>query len=209
MMANEKVMEVTNDQFTDKLRGELEKLTSSINEIMHNMRMMQNPIIESQEKLPQANEQLGKISQQTEQATHKMLDMVEQIIDHQEKVCNITKNIDKFFNRSRSKNKAMYKDQLSQIHEMATISHNNAFIIMDALQFQDITTQQMQHASTLLEDIESRLHHLLAAFEGKEIPDIDFSERRQGRAFDPNADLFNGKDQMEVDNIVSQTNEQK
>ena len=87
---------------------------------------------------------------------------------------------------------------------MMARSQNNAFLIMDALQFQDITSQQMHHASTLLEDIEGRLQHLLSVFDGEAMPEFEDSEAKKERAFDPDADLFDGKNQSEVDTIVSQ-----
>jgi chemotaxis regulatin CheY-phosphate phosphatase CheZ len=191
------------NQFTDKLRKELGNLTASIGEIMQNMKMMQNPIMESRDKLPKANEQLEKISAQTEKATHTMLDMVEQILEHQEKIAEFTDDIIGFMKKSRSKEKNIHLDHLVRIKEMSSISQNNAFLIMDALQFQDITSQQMRHASTLLEDIENRLHHLLAAFEGKEVSDIKRQQSLGERAYDPDADLYNGKNQFEVDSIIS------
>lgn len=196
------------DQFSLKLRNELEQLTGSINDIMTKMRRMQNPILESREKLPVANEQLDKITAQTEQATHKMLDMVEQIIDHQEQITNLSNEVSLFFKKSRSKDREIFSEQVKRINEMSSISQNNAFLIMDALQFQDITSQQIQHASTLLEDIESRLHLLLSAFDGKEIPEELVRPNALKRAFDPNAD-FEGKNQNEVDNIVNQVASKK
>lgn len=191
------------DQFSLKLRNELEQLTDSINGIMMKMKKMQNPILESREKLPVANQQLDKITAQTEQATHKMLDMVEQIIDHQEQITQLSGEIALFFKKSRAKDREVFAEQVKRINEMSSISQNNAFLIMDALQFQDITSQQIQHASTLLEDIESRLHMLLSAFDGKEIPEELVRPNNPKRAYDPNADI-EGKNQNEVDNIVNQ-----
>lgn len=190
--------------FPEKVRDELEKLTGSINTMMDNMRKMQNPILESREKLPRANEQLDKVSAQTEKATHKMLDMVEQIIEHQEKIVEISGEVNQFLKRSRAKSRDLYSNKLRRVNEMAETSQNNAFLIMDALQFQDITAQQMNHASSLLEDIEGRLQRLLGIFEGQELPENDESEvSSKSRAFDPNADMFQGRDQKEVDDIVS------
>jgi len=190
------------NQFSEKLRQELEKLTGSINEIMRNIRMMQNPIAESREKLPIANDQLDKVSAQTEKATHRMLDMVEQIIAHQEKIVQFADHLAGFFNRSRARDRDLCREQVDHIREIAAVSQDNAFLIMDALQFQDITAQQMQHASTLLMDIELRMRQLMAAFEGREVPELE-ARISKALAYDPDADLFNGRDQREVDAIVS------
>ena len=205
-MSGNETIKSNSAQFSEKLRNELEKLTGSINEIMLNMKKMQNPLVESREKLPIANKQLDKITAQTEQATHKMLDMVEQIIEHQEQITQLTADLGQFFKKSRSKERDINADRIKRVNEMASVSQNNAFIIMDALQFQDITSQQIQHASILLEDIGIRLHQLLAAFEGGEISDEMLQSKLSKRAYDPNADLFNGKDQREVDDIISKIN---
>ncbi|MCK5127734.1 MAG: protein phosphatase CheZ [candidate division Zixibacteria bacterium] len=203
-MSGNETKDVYSGQFSSKLRVELEQLTGSINDIMKNMRKMQNPILESSEQLPVANEQLDKITAQTEQATHKMLDMVEQIIEHQEQMTILSDEFGKFLKRSRSKDRDVFIEKVKRINEMSSISQNNAFVIMDALQFQDITSQQIQHASSLLEDIGVRLQHLLAAFDGKELSDDIVLAKKKDRAYDPNADLYDGKDQNEVDNIVNQ-----
>jgi chemotaxis regulatin CheY-phosphate phosphatase CheZ len=189
-----------------RVRDELEKLTDSINVIMDNMRKMQNPILESREQLPQANAQLDKVSAQTEKAANKMLDLVEQIIDHQEKVVQMSGDLTGFFKRSRARDKDVYRDNVKRISEMAATSQNNAFLIMDALQFQDITAQQVNHASSLLEDIEIRLQKLLGVFDGKDISELENRpSSKKKRSFDPGADLFEGRDQKEVDDIISKT----
>lgn len=196
----------TGNLFPAKVRNELEKLTDSINVIMDSMRKMQNPILESREQLPQANAQLDKVSAQTEKAANKMLDLVEQIIDHQEKVVQLSGDLAGFLRRSRARDRDVYRDNVKRINEMAATSQNNAFMIMDALQFQDITAQQVQHASSLLEDIETRLQKLLGVFDGKNVSELEnMSSSKKERAYDPDADLFEGRDQKEVDEIISQT----
>jgi chemotaxis regulatin CheY-phosphate phosphatase CheZ len=190
--------------FTDNVRAELERLTNSINIMMENVKRMERPIMESQQKLPKANEQLDKISAQTEAAAHQMLDMVEQIIDHEEKVVELSGEMVGQLEKSQDSEAASLLEKAARIKEMAATSQNNAFLIMDALQFQDITAQQMSHASSLLEDIEQRLHNLLVAFDGDAGTGELVEPTKKARAFDPDADLFDGKDQKEVDKIISQ-----
>ncbi len=198
----------TKDVISAKIRSELEKLTGSIDLMMENIRKMEHPILESRERLPEANQQLDKVSAQTEEATHRMLDMVEQIIDHQEKIVAFSQEVATFLKKSRSKKRDEMQDKVKRVNEMASTSQSNAFLIMDALQFQDITSQQMHHASSLLEDIERKLHALLRVFEGEEAVEIEDNEiEKKVRAYDPNADVFGNRDQKEVDEIVSQASE--
>lgn len=195
------------DKFVAKVRKELEKLTGSVDIMMENLRKMEHPILESQKSLPKANKQLDKVSRQTEKATHQMLDMVEQIIEHQEKVVEFSKEIAQNLKADlKQEDIESIIDKANQINETASNSQNNAFLIMDALQFQDITSQQMNHASSLLEEIETRLHNLLKVFEGEEDVNLDNLEddHKKQRVFDPEADLFDGRDQDDVDSIVSE-----
>lgn len=191
--------------FSEKVRTELEKLSGSVDSMMDNLRKMESPILESRERLPQANAQLEKINSQTEAAAHQMLDMVEQMIEFQEKSITLCSEISEFFKRLRSKDREIYREKLNRISEMASSSQSNAFLIMDTLQFQDITAQQMNHASSLLEDIEMRLHNLLKVFDGEELVDIADPVKKEGRAFDPDADFVEGRNQSEVDAIVTNT----
>ncbi len=191
--------------FTDKVRSELEKLTGSVDSMMENLRKMENPIMESRERLSQANAQLDKINSQTEAAAHQILDMVEQMIDYQEKSVSLCSELSEFFKRLRSKDREIYREKLNRISEMASASQNNAFLIMDTLQFQDITSQQMNHASSLLEDIESRLHNLFKVFDGKELLGVEEPVKKEGRAYDPDAGFIEGRNQSEVDAIVTST----
>lgn len=191
--------------FTDRVRSELEKLTGSVDSMMENLRKMESPIMESRERLPQANAQLDKINSQTEAAAHEMLDMVEQMIDFQEKSVTLCAEVSGFFKKLRSKDREIYQEKLNRISEMASASQNNAFMIMDTLQFQDITSQQMSHASALLGDIETRLHNLLRVFDGEEMLDLPETTTRSERAYDPNADFIEGRNQSEVDAIVTNT----
>lgn len=194
------------DMFVAKVRKELEKLTGSVDIMMDNLRKMEHPILESRKSLPKANKQLDKVSEQTEKATHQMLDMVEQIIEHQEHVVEFSKEIGQKLKADLKQDDIdSIIDKANQINETASNSQNNAFLIMDTLQFQDITSQQMSHASALLEDIETRLHNLLKVFDGEADVNLDkLEDHHKKRAFNPDAELYDGRDQNEVDNIVSQ-----
>ena len=195
------------DMFVAKVRKELEKLTGSVDVMMDNLRKMEHPILESRQNLPKANKQLDKVSEQTEKATHQMLDMVEQIIEHQEQVVEFSKEIGQNLKTDlKQADIDLIIDKANQINVTASNSQNNAFLIMDALQFQDITSQQMNHASSLLEEIETRLHNLLQVFDGEADVNLDKLEdnNKKQRAFDPDADFYDGRNQSEVDNIVSQ-----
>ena len=95
------------------------------------------------------------------------------------------------------------QELLSTLSAKAETNLADAYTIMDTLQFQDITAQQIDHAASLLEVIETKLHDIGNVIDG-EAPTIP-SEVKKDRAFDPNADLFTNKtDQAAIDDLISQ-----
>lgn len=189
-----------------KIHHEITELTSAINGIIETFRKMKNPLVETHEKVPQATVQLDKISEQTEAAAHQMLDRVEQITQREG---DVIQGLEKL-------KEVADKDQLSSISaavgEIIVKANDNlddAYMIMDALQFQDITAQQMNHAASLLEDIEGRLNVILSTLNGDESKGDGEAAQRKVRVYDPHADLFDKKtDQSAVDSLFDKARQQ-
>lgn len=76
---------------------------------------------------------------------------------------------------------------------------------MNALQFQDITSQQMNHAASLLEEIETKLTQICQVFGiGSETSEEESSDKKE-RVYDPHADLYEKKtEQKDVDSMFEQ-----
>jgi chemotaxis regulatin CheY-phosphate phosphatase CheZ len=92
------------------------------------------------------------------------------------------------------------RDCLDETLNWAQTNLDDAFNIMNTLQFQDITSQQIQHASQLLDEIQYRLRNLVSAVEGTEQSE---APQPKGRVYDPNASIDrNGTEQSEVDALV-------
>jgi chemotaxis regulatin CheY-phosphate phosphatase CheZ len=181
----------------DKIQKEITELTSAINGMIDTFRRMRSPLVETHEKVPQATNQLDKISEQTEAATNQMLDRIEGITQREGDVIQGLEQLKE--TASGSGQKAMATG-LSDIIVKANDNLNDAYLIMDALQFQDITSQQMNHAASMLEDIEGRLQLILSTLSGEET-NIR-SAARKVRVYDPHADLFDKKtDQDAVDSL--------
>jgi hypothetical protein len=72
------------------------------------------------------------------------------------------------------------------------------FGMMQPLQFQDITTQQLAYASHVIVQMEDRLTHLVSLFDPSPRPPV-YSVPPMGRAFDPNATCNTGDAQARVD----------
>jgi len=183
-----------------KIQAEVAALATSIADIVQKFKGLHHPLAESKEKVPVATQQLDKISEQTEAATHQMLDMVEQIQVREEKVID---GLTKMSEISELTEPNAASGLISELKELAQTNLNDAYTIMDALQFQDITAQQMNHAASLLEDIEVKLQSIMAIMAGKSVEEVKASYSKD-RVFDPNADLFDKRtDQEAIDSLFS------
>ncbi len=184
-----------------KLQEEILSLADAIKEIVDKYKELRNPLMESHEKVPQATQQLDKISEQTEAATHQMLDLTEKISQYSE---DIVTGLGTIKEKAEGGDTGAVQGLADELIEKATTTGNDAFTIMDALQFQDITSQQMNHAASLMEEIERKLHEIIHCVQGPESETADGieSDVPRKRVFDPHADLFEKKtDQAEVDNL--------
>lgn len=187
----------------DRIEKELVELTATINEVVESYKRLRSPLIESQQNVPKATQQLDKISEQTEAATQQMLDMVEKITQREGEVASGLNSIKNMATAGKS------ADMMPVIEELiakVNTNSNDAFMIMDALQFQDITSQQLNHAVVLLEELEVKLNRILSVLHGEgdknsEVPPIS---PKKVRAYDPHADLFAKKTaQEDIDNLFA------
>jgi chemotaxis regulatin CheY-phosphate phosphatase CheZ len=150
----------------------------------------------------EATNQLDKISQQTEAATNKMLDVLEKITQREEKIVAGLNQI-----KEQAAGQPL-SGVVAELSGMATSNMNDAYAVMDALQFQDITSQQMDHAASLLEDIEGKLRNILQTIGGDELEEQSGlgPQSRKVRSYDPHADLFERKTQQsDIDSLFDKT----
>lgn len=200
-------MPATNS-LTDKIQVEIVELASSINDIVEKFKKLHHPLHESRDQVPQATKQLDKISEQTEAVTNQMLDMVEKITQREEEV---EAGFDSLKKLIAKKNKADEATALiDELKEKADANRNDAFSIMEALQFQDITAQQMNHAAALLDDLESKLAKVIRAMKGEDQSEGNSDDSDQNstpnksRAYDPHADYVDKKaNQEDIDNLFA------
>jgi chemotaxis regulatin CheY-phosphate phosphatase CheZ len=190
----------TSDNLQMRIQKEIGELTESIAGMVTNFKKLQRPLVESREKVPQATNQLDKISQQTEAATAQMLDMIEQITQREDEVI---KGINLICSKALAGDTSEIEQLSQELVGKATDNLNNAFQIMESLQFQDITAQQMDHAASLLEDIEGKLQHILKTMGASEEMAASLMPAvRKTRAYDPHADFVDRRtDQKDIDSL--------
>jgi len=193
------------DTLQTKIQKEVVALSDSISDLVKSFRKLRSPLAESQEKVPQATNQLDKVTEQTEAAAHKMLDVVEEITEREGDIIKSLEEIRKSVEDGQTDG---ITDRIDSIIEKANANLNDAFTIMDALQFQDITAQQMDHAAHLLEDVEGKLTGILSVLgvRNEEGPEKPVEKRKRERAFDPHADFVDKKtDQRDIDSLFDET----
>ncbi len=182
----------------ERLQAEVHQLSEAIFTMVENFRKLQIPLVDSQEKVPQATLQLDKISRQTEAAAHQVLDVVEQITEREAEVVD---GLSQLKHRMEEKSFHDFDDHIDSLIEKSTKTCNDAYAIMNTLQFQDITAQQMNHAAELMGEIERKLQEVALVMRGES---SGKSATRKPRIYDPNADLFESKTKQEdIDNLFS------
>jgi len=200
-------MPATNS-LTDRIQVEIVELASSINDIVEKFKKLHHPLHESKDQVPQATKQLDKISEQTEAVTNQMLDMIEMITQREEEMEDGFDSLKQFITENKADEATALIDELKG---KADANRNDAFSIMEALQFQDITAQQMNHAASLLDDLESKLIKVIGAMKGEDQSEGSSDDSDQSsipkkeRAYDPHADYVDKKtNQADIDNLFAQ-----
>jgi chemotaxis regulatin CheY-phosphate phosphatase CheZ len=151
-----------------KIKEELRGLTSSITGAVQSLRKMQEPIAESGKRVPEATMQLEKITEPTEEAAHQMIDKVESISRVSEEVVQEIANLRKALPSTYFKNRSKIRDTVNRIEEKAQRNLDDVFAIVNALQSQAVTAQNVQYALSMMEKTEQRLYNLQAICDGKE-----------------------------------------
>ena len=188
----------------DKIQREIAELSEALTKIVESFKQVQSPLLESREKVPQATNQLDKISEQTEAAAHQMLDRIEKITQREDE---IVAGLARFANFAPVKADTELTALATALTESANTNLNDAFMIMETLQFQDITSQQMNHAAALLEDIEDKLQNILSAIGGEDSDEQVEKHPQKSRVYDPHADFSDKQTQQEdIDSLFSQGN---
>lgn len=189
-------------QIRSKIEKEIADLTGALSKVIATFKSMKAPLIETHGKVPQATVQLDKVVDQTEAATTGMLDILEEIGNREDEVINGLKSLRESIS---SRDTDDIQQAIDEIVEKAEHNLNDVYQVMDALQFQDITSQQIQHAASVLEELELKLQNIISVVGGEdEMPESDPAAKE--RVFDPHADLYEKKtEQADVDSMFSKT----
>ncbi len=163
----------------------MQRLIESINHSYELIQMVIQSIHTSRSELKKSVDglikktgmQLQKVTSTTEEATNKILDVAEKLDEDQMKIIDAIDSLEQETD-SGEKRSEKFEDLRQKIYQ----NQESAFTIMDYLQFQDITAQQIAGAYALLSDTEKTLLY------------VSETLKRLDTTFDLNEDMGNNID---------------
>lgn len=182
-----------------KLYGELGELARYINDAKKELQDFQ-PNTLSEEKLPDASDQLAAIVSTTEEATRKIMDSCDEINATHERVRD----------RLLSLEPALDPDVMASIEDSLMEAQNSSMQIYEACTFQDLTGQRIQKIVETLKEVERQVLRMVIVFglNGENAKDIDADKKKELQS---DADLLNGPqlpgnslEQGDIDDILNQ-----
>jgi chemotaxis regulatin CheY-phosphate phosphatase CheZ len=190
----------SNESLPDKLRKEVGGLTTAIADMLCTFKQLEQPLIDTHSEVPRATSQLDRITRQTEKITQSMLDMLEKMTGRDEE---IIQGLDQLLRDVESQSGADTGKSIAALKDRVNTNLTAAYKVIESLQFQDITAQQMNYAASLLDDIGSKLHEVLKKFGSEAAEEPESKPARKG-TFDPNANLDDSRAaQADIDTLFS------
>ncbi|MFO0092704.1 MAG: hypothetical protein ACK54K_00210 [Gemmatimonadaceae bacterium] len=171
----------------------LERANSQIREVLTHLRETRQAIQSTTlDKIQTTHDKLKEVTSATEDAATNIMDACDranQIVDELDAV-----------------DAAEVPDRQRATDLRATL-RDELFMMMGALQFQDITSQQLTHASSMPIDMESRLADISKLFDSSISPDRPLASMRGApdeKTYDPNATIRNAEQRQHlVDEIFT------
>ena len=134
-------------KLSDEIIPFLGDLFKFMKDVIPLMLAIKSSIKDSASKLPTASENISTVSATTELATHQMLDKLDIIMDRMDKISASLGDSEK-----DNEKRAIVSEVQNEVND-----------IISALQFQDITSQQLEHANRILEAIYEKFLNLFDA----------------------------------------------
>jgi len=184
---------------TKRYMPQIAKLVFFIEELVPLLNVIYDGLHQSADIIPTATEKLDKVTSATELAATEIMDIVDNVISRLNSMSNSVDEVNKIL--EKSSDAKTIKQKTAAIQSEIDNSREDLFLIMNALQFQDITTQQIKTIVSTIDTVHKRLGGLLEGFEdnGKEFS-FDCAA-----TFDPNAEFDfsrSAKSQLMADNYI-------
>ena len=133
----------------------VEELFIFLNDVLPLIEGVSSSLQETTTNMPKAQDRISKASEETEAATQKIMDKLDSI---NQRLSDLAA-------------KVQTKNEDKEIQDTINAVQNDTFDIIYALQFQDITAQQLEYAQKILKAINSRLQKLFDAISSFDIDD--------------------------------------
>lgn len=153
-----------------KAKDEIGQLAYYINQTIQNLQQLDPTVKGSSRQIPKASSELYEVVRTTEAATLKVLDETEKILEEQELAA---KEIDclRHLTGNHSTGGGSMKEFFAALDHMAALNRSTldrAMAIINAMEFQDLTTQRIKFTLGLMEEVSRRLVSLLFLFKLQE-----------------------------------------
>jgi len=169
---------------TKQYMPQIAKLVFFIEEIIPLLETIHLDLHQTTTLMPSATEKLGKVTAATEIAATEVMNIVDNVII---RLTNMSDSLEQLESKSEEGiDAAFLKEKTSEVKNEIDKSQNDLFSIMNALQFQDITTQQINSIISTIDVVNGKISDLLKGFDddGKVIGSI-----KREVAFDSNAEF--------------------
>jgi chemotaxis regulatin CheY-phosphate phosphatase CheZ len=186
---------------TKKYMPQIVKLVNFIEEVIPLLQTIHVNLHQSTEMIPSASEKLGKVTTATELATTKVMDIVDNVIVRLNTMYTYLGEMEEQVASPAAGDLIIRK--ISDLRNEVNGSHDDLFSIMNALQFQDITTQQINSIGSVIDTVQTKLYELLKGFDEERIA----LNLKKSESFDPNAEFDfdrSAESQRFVDKIIKQ-----
>ena len=116
-------------------------------------------------------------------ATNEVMNIGDNVIERLTKMSGTVNEIDGHIDNGDDG--AIVKEKTALLSEEIDGSQEDLFSIMNALQFQDITTQQINSISSVIDNVQIKLAELLQGFDGEKVQ----APRKRDVSYDDNAEF--------------------
>lgn len=168
---------------TKKYMPQIAKLVYFIEEVIPLFNIIHENLHQSTSMIPTATEKLDKVTSATEMAATEVMDIVDNVINRLNTMNSAIDELDTIAAGPITTEGITQKTSL--IRDEVNGCQDDLFMIMNALQFQDITTQQINSINSTIETVQTKLGELLKGFEEEGVDLRKFTKQ----AFDPNAEF--------------------
>lgn len=180
------------------LGAELKALVGTATGLIQGVSNVRTTLEQGRERLPMATQKLDKVTGETESATQQVMDILDALQESDGAAAELISRLEPL--AASSPETAEIIEGMKSIIDRNQRDHTR---ILETLQFQDLTTQQINYVSSLLEKVEDEMAGLLSAFGAPAVSRL--AGKGPEKAFDSKASFSSsGSEQAQVDSILAE-----